>query len=123
MNTNFYINQPESLYRQMTDIMTDHYSLLEKELQSLSESETSEILNFRPFIEANNAFSMYVQAELINLIKHKINANPEVIKPLLQSIKDFKNQKKAELDDFQDYIKNYSELSYKEYKELKNESK
>lgn len=119
MNTNFYINPDNSIYKQFQDYGIDHYSNLEKELQSLSESDMGGLAVFQPYIEANNRLSMLVQAELLNLVKGKINGNPEVIKDVIESVREYKRMKTRELDEFQDYIKNYSELSYKEYRELK----
>ena len=101
----------------------DHYSNLEKELQSLSDSDVNDLSNFQPYIEANNKLSVLVQAELLSLVKAKINANPEVIQNVIGSIKEFKKIRQQEQDDFQDYIRNYSDLTYKEYKELKYEKK
>ena len=85
--------------------------------------EINELLNFKPYIESNNALSILVQAEVLNLVRGKINSNPEVINNVIGSIKEFKNIKKKEEDNFKDYIRNYSELSYKEYLELKNGTK
>lgn len=116
---NFYINPDSSLFKQYQDFNIDHYANLEKELQSLTEFEISELANFQPYIEANNRLSILVQAELLNLVKGRINGNPEVIKQVVESVKLYKQNKTKELDELQDYIKNYPELSYNEYKELK----
>lgn len=116
---NFYINPDSSLFKQYQDFNIDHYANLEKELQSLTEFEISELANFQPYIEANNRLSILVQAELLNLVKGKLNGNPEVIKQVVESVKLYKQNKTKELDELQDYIKNYPELSYNEYKELK----
>lgn len=124
MNNNFFLtNDSQSLYNQYMQMHVDHYSNLEKELQSLSDSDVNELSNFQPYIEANNKLSVLVQAELLSLVKAKINANPEVIQNVIGSIKEFKKIRQQEQDDFQDYIRNYSDLTYKEYKELKYEKK
>lgn len=121
---NFYINQDaQSVYGQFVNITTDHYTNLQKELQTLTDSEVEELAVFKPYIEANNKFSILVQTELINLVKRQINSNPEVINNVIDSIKLFKKEKSKEMDDFQDYIKNFSEMTYKEYKQLKYENK
>lgn len=128
MNNIFLGDKDTSMYQYYQQFMQqnqpmDYYKNLENELQSLSNDEINELLNFKPYIESNNALSIFVQAEVLNLVRGKINSNPEVINNVINSIKEFKNIKKKEEDNFKDYIKNYSELSYKEYLELKNSNK
>lgn len=117
---NFYIQDNQSLYQQYKNLYTDHYTELEKELSTLSESEMSELGSFKPYNEANNTLALLIQQELLKLVRMEINKNPEIINNVISSIKQFKSIKRKEQDDFQDYIKNYSELTYREYKELKN---
>lgn len=119
---NIYINQ-DSLFQQYQNLTTDFYALLQKEMEGLTEIELAELTKFKPYIEANNKLSILVQAELINLVKRQINANPEVIKNVIESIKEYKKQRDKEMNDFQDYIKNFSDITYKEYMELKYENK
>ena len=116
---NFYFNPENSVFKTIQDFNTDHYSNLEKELQSLSENDITELANFQPYIEANNRLSMIVQAELLSLVKGKLNGNPEVINSVIGAVREFKKIRQQEQDDFQDYIRNYPELTYKEYRELK----
>ena len=120
---NFYINQDQSLFQQYQNLTIDHYSILQKELQTLSENETNELSNFKPYIEANAKLSMLVQSELLNLVKRQINNNPDIVNSVIESVKMFKNEKSKEMNDFQDYIKNFSDITYKEYKQLKYENK
>lgn len=120
---NFYINQDQSLFQQYQNLTIDHYSILQKELQTLTENETNELANFKPYIEANAKLSMLVQSELLNLVKRQINSNPDIVNGVIESVKMFKNEKSKEMNDFQDYIKNFSDITYKEYKQLKYENK
>lgn len=125
MNNNIYFGQDGSMYQQFQQMIqqqsTDYYSNLEKELQSLSDTDIQELSVFRPYIEANNALSVFIQAALVNLVRKEINGQPEVIQKVIDSIKLFKDNKNKERLDFEDYIKNYSDLTYKEYKQLKYE--
>lgn len=124
---NIYINPDDTLFQKYKEFLNnqqvDHYANLEKELQSLSDSDVSELYNFKPYNEANNALAIFVQGELLKLVRSEINRNPEVINNVISAIKEFKSIKQKEQDDFQDYIKNFSDLTYKEYKELKNEKR
>ena len=120
---NFYINQDQSLFQQYQNLTTDFYALLQKEMEGLSEVEIAELSKFQPYVEANNKLGILVQAELLNLVKRQINAQPEVIKNVIESVKQYKKERNKEMNDFQDYIKNYSDITYKEYKELKYANK
>lgn len=126
MNTNFFINpNDQSIYQQYLQMQNnvDYYGKLEQELQSLTDNDINGLSVFRPYIEANNALSMLVQAELLNLVRTKINSNPDVINNVINAVRSYKQEKSKEQSDFQDYIKNYSDLSYKEYLQLKNNKK
>ena len=125
---NIYINAEQSLYKQYQQFVNniDYYSNLEKELQSLTDDEVNELINFQPYIDSNNALNMLVQAELLNLVRTKINSNPDTINKVVDSIKLFKSNKNKEQQEFQEYIRHYSDMTYKDYLRLKqqqNESK
>ena len=120
---NIYINPEQSIFQQYQNLTTDFYALLQKEMEGLSEVEIAELSKFKPYIEANNKLGILVQAELLNLVKRQINANPEIIKGVIESVKEYKKERDKEMNDFQDYIKNYSDITYKEYKELKYANK
>lgn len=127
MNNNIFLSGPQdsSLFSQYQDFIQhhrpiDHYANLEKELQSLSDADITELSNYKPYNEANNALAMLIQSELLKLVRNEINKNAEAINNVIASIKEYKNQKQKEQNDFQDYIKNYSDLTYNDYIKLKN---
>lgn len=129
MNNNIFLSSPEnaSMFQQYQQFMqqqqVDTYAQLEKELHSMSDADVAGLSNFKPYNEANNALAILVQGELLKLVRSEINKKPEVINNVISAIKEFKSIKQKEQDDFQDYIKNFSDLTYKEYKELKNEKR
>lgn len=129
MNTNFFINpNDQNIFNQYQQMMqsqqqVDTYAILEREMQSLSDNDIIELSRFQPYIQANNALSMLVQGELLKMVRNEVNKQPEVINNVINSIKEFKSMKQKDLDDFQDYIKNYSDITYKEYKQLKEQNK
>ena len=121
---NFYINQDsQSLYSQFLNATTDYYALLQREMEALTPAELSELNSYSPYIQANKQLSDFLQLELINLVRRQLNSKPEIIKNVIESIKSYKNEKQQELSDFNDYIKNFSDLTYNEYKKLKDETK
>ena len=126
MNNNIFLSGQEnaSIFQQYQQFMqqqqqVDTYAQLEKELQTMSDADVAGLSNFKPYNEANNALAILVQGELLKLVRSEINKKPELINNVISAIKQFKSLKQKEQDDFQDYIKNYSDLTYKEYKELK----
>ena len=130
MNNNIFLSSPEnaSIFQQYQQFMqqqqqVDTYAQLEKELQTMSDADVAGLAVFQPYNEANNALAILVQGELLKLVRSEINKKPEVINNVISAIKQFKSLKQKEQDDFQDYIKNFSDLTYKEYKELKNNEK
>ena len=100
----------------------DHYARIENELQTLNEDELQELLLYEPYVTSNNALMMVVNGELMKLVRMQVNQRYEVIDSVVRAIQDFKKNKNKEVKDFQDYIKNYSHLTYKEYLELRNEN-
>lgn len=123
---NIYINPNDSLFQQYQQFLqqqqnVDHYSKLENELKTLSDKEVSELASYKPYNETNGVLTMVVQAELLKLIRSELNRNPEVINNVISAVRDFKALKNKEKSDFEDYIKNYSHLTYADYTKLKNE--
>lgn len=68
-----------------------------------------------------------IQDEMLRNVKWKINNNPDAIskmdklKDIIMSAKKEKNEEQnRNLMELNDYIKNYSDLTFNEYKQLKN---
>ena len=113
----------QSLYSQFRAI--DHYSRLEQELQVLSDEDVQDLMKYEPYLKANDTLHMFVQGELLKLVRNHINQYPQVIEDVISSIKDFKKNKektqKNFINEFSDYLKNFSDMSYQDYLKLKNE--
>ena len=92
------------------------------------DSETAELLNSNEeFAVLNASLQSLVQSELMLLVKYKINANENAvdnIKKQMNIMKSMTNQvkeqEKQNFNELNDYIKNYSHLTFDEYKKLKN---
>lgn len=121
--TNKGIFDEQSLYSQFRAI--DHYSRLEQELQVLSDEDVQDLMKYEPYLKANETLHMVVQGELLKLVRNHINQYPQVIEDVISSIKDFKKNKektqKNFINEFSDYLKNFSDMSYQDYLKLKNE--
>ena len=102
---------------------------LNQELKSL-DPRTLETLNQNTtFMQLNQELQSTIQDEMLGLIKNKLNNNPLVatnIKKQIQVIKDVTNdakeQERQSMYELNDYMQNYSHLSFDEYKRLKSGS-
>ena len=78
------------------------------------------------YLHLNEDLQRMMQEEMIRSVKWKINSNPtavtkmERLKELIISAKKNKeDEDKKVMSDINDYIKNYSDLTFDEYKQLK----
>lgn len=78
------------------------------------------------YMKANEDIQRLIQEEIVKSIKWKINSNPEAVtklermKDLITSArKNKEDEDKKVMADLNDYIKNYSDLTFEEYKQLK----
>ena len=67
-----------------------------------------------------------IQTEIMKSVKHSLNTNPEVISKINRAkdiIKEVKINQEAEdrksLNELNDYITNYSDMTFNEYKQFK----
>lgn len=81
------------------------------------------------FVQLNNSIQQDIQMAIMKEVKWKINSNQESVKTI-NRIKEIINTFKQEKDnedrknmlELTDYIKNYSDMTFNEYKRLKNKS-
>lgn len=75
----------------------------------------------------NAELQFLIQEEMLRNVKWKINNNPDAVskmdrlKSIIMSVKKEKNEENNKnLMELNDYIKNYSDITFNEYKQLKN---
>lgn len=78
------------------------------------------------YLKINEDLQKMIQEELMKSVKTKINSNPDAIskmerlKELISGAQKMKTDAdKKTMADINDYIKNYSDLTFEEYKQLK----
>ena len=78
------------------------------------------------YLKINEELQKMIQEELMSSIKWKVNSNPtaiskmERLKSLIQGAQKVKTDEDRKImADINDYIKNYSDLTFEEYKQLK----
>lgn len=104
----------------------DHLGVLD-EMVRTADSAIVESLNTNPeFIQINSWIQQAIQIEIMKSIKNNLNTNPEVISKINRAkdiIKELKISQEAEdrksLNELNDYITNYSDMTFNEYKQLK----
>lgn len=136
---NFFLNQDPLLttqqYETQTPIMFQHQipnmkdtvGELDRTLKGLSSAVMNKLNENVTFNNLNASFQNSVQQELLSLVRNKLNMDTNVINnvnELLKIINDVKkeveSEKEESLNEMNDYMKNYSHLTFDEYKKLKN---
>lgn len=137
---NFFVNQDPLLqqtpvqqmnpliYQQIQELgIKDNIDELDKMLKTLSPAVLSKLTSDEKFNKLNEEFQSTVQQELLSLVRGRLNTNPLVVENINKQIKiieDIKrsveSEKEASLNEMNDYMKNYSHLTFDDYKRLKN---
>ena len=135
---NFFVNQdpllqqnpyPQPIYLQdmsQQPIIKDWVGELDRMLKGLDQ-QTSDALNQdQTFVELNTALQATIQSELMNLIRARLNTQPDIVENVrkqIEMIKKTSNQTKENerksINELNDYMKNYSHLSFDEYRKMK----
>ena len=100
---------------------------LDKNMKSLDESTVNLLNQNQEFITLNAQLQNIIQNEIMGLVKFKINNMTNAcdnIKKQLEIIETTNNQikqtEKQNLAEINDYIQNYSNLTFNEYKKFKS---
>lgn len=120
---------PQPIYLQdmsQQPIIKDWVGELDKMLKGLDQ-QTSDALNQdQTFVELNTALQATIQSELMNLIRARLNTQPDIVENVrkqIEMIKKTSNQTKENerksFNELNDYMKNYSHLSFDEYRKMK----
>ena len=124
-----YPQYPIEFYRQqmMQQPVKDYISDLDQEIKNLDPMIIAQLNQDQKFVQLNAQFQQVVQEEMLNIIRNKLNSNPlvvdnikkqiDVIKEVSNSTKEKERQNMYELND---YMQNYSHLTFDEYKRLKS---
>lgn len=92
------------------------------------DSDVAESLSVNvDYLRINSELQAMIQEEMIKNVKWSINNNPEAINKMtslrdmiLSTKKEKSDENSRNLMELNDYIKNYSDLTFDEYKRLKN---
>lgn len=111
-----------------TQAQSNVFDDIEKEISSLTEDQKNYLMSQEEFIDCQHDVDHVTQAVLANMLRPYILNNPEaksVIDRQLETIKAIKKRAVKEAnkqqDMFKEYTENYSNMSWNEYVQLKND--
>ena len=104
----------------------DYLGEIDEMVKELDEEVALTLSADMEYLKINEDLQKMIQEEMMRNVKWKINANPDAInkmsrlKELIVAAKKTKSDEDRKvMADINDYIKNYSDLTFEEYKQLK----
>ena len=104
----------------------DYLGEIDDIMKDLDEDVALSLNSDVEYLKLNDDLQRMIQEEMMRSVKLKINSNPDAItkmerlKQLISTAKKQKNDEERKMmADINDYIKNYSDLTFEEYKQLK----
>jgi hypothetical protein len=140
-----YISEPD-IKRQL-DVITQQYQQLQqskasetpqhdwigdfdKALKELEPELVETISTDQEFVQLNALVQQDIQTEIMSSIKWRLNGNSSVtqrVKRLMDIITYYKqnkvNEDKKNISELNDYIQNYSDMTFNEYKKMKESAR
>lgn len=104
----------------------DHLGELDTMIANLDEDDIAILNNDAEFIQLNEFIQKSIQEEIVNTIKWKINSSQDKIdkinklKEIINNVKKEKEiARNKSISEINDYIQNYSDMTFNEYKKIK----
>lgn len=117
----------EMQQQQQQPLVTDWVGDLDKAMKELDSSTIELLNNDSEFSTLNIQLQALVQKELMDLVKIKINSNNSAVDNIKKQMDIMRNttqkvkeEEKQNFNDLNDYLKNYSHLTFNDYKRLKS---
>ena len=111
---------------QTSEYQEDHIGSLDNLVRGLDPVIAESLGADQEFIQLNAWIQQAIQNEIMKGVKIKLNSNPEVIakvnraKEIVNELKTIQdNEDRKSLIELNDYVQNYSDMTFKEYKQLK----
>ena len=116
--------------QQQSENGKDYLGELDNMMRELDENVTEKLQANTEFVELNGQLQGMIQEEIMKTVRWKINSKPEAISKI-DSLKKIINTAKKEqaveekknLMELNDYLNNYSSMSFDDYKRIKNQTK
>lgn len=118
-------NKNEQL-QQPSQSPVDYLGELDNVLSNLNETDIQTLNQDQEFIQLNSSIQQAIQLEIVNSIKWKLNSNPDIsnkvdrIKNIINNVKKEREvEERRNMNELNDYIQNYSDMTFNEYKKIK----
>lgn len=138
-NINPYDNQISdayaNLYRQQlmqqpqpnNELLKDWVGELDYKMKNLQPEVVKELNKNDEFMQLNKIIQNEIQSEIMSIVKFKLNSSQNIqnnIKRQLEIINEVSehtyDEERRNISELNDYVKNYSHLTFDEYKRIKN---
>lgn len=120
------MQQYQNLQPQAPHPSKDHLGELDNMMKGLDADIAQILLEDDEYISINNELQSMIQEEIMKSIRWKINSNQVAIQKIDKLKEIIKNankerelEEKRNMQELNDYIKNYSNMTFDEYKKLK----
>lgn len=104
----------------------DYLAEIDNMVKDLDDDLIQVLTSDPEYVHINDELQKMIQEEMMRNIKWKINTNPDAITKMDKLKEIISNAKKTKADedkkvmaDINEYIRNYSDLTFEEYKQLK----
>jgi hypothetical protein len=104
----------------------DYLGEIDEMVRTLDDDVALSLTSDVEYLKLNDDIQKMIQEEMMRSVKWKINSNPDAVnkmsrlKELIVAAQKVKNDEDRKvMADINDYIKNYSDLTFEEYKQLK----
>ena len=104
----------------------DYVGSLDEMVRTLDPAIIESLNANQEFVQINGWIQQVIQMELMKSIKHSLNTNQEVIskvnraKDIIREVKiNQETEDRRSLNELNDYITNYSDMTFNEYKQFK----
>lgn len=118
---------PPPQYQERPMVQKDYLGELDEMLKNLDGEVAESLSNNVEFVQLNTGVQQLIQEEIMKAVKWQINSNQDAVQKIekLKTIitethKERESEDKKNLSELNDYIKNYSDLTFNEYKQLKS---
>lgn len=116
--------QPQQNYQQY-----DHLGELDRLMKNVNPNTIVLLADNAEYQKLSQDLTSLIQNELMSSIRWKINGNQEAIKNIQRQMelinnanKTLEDEQRQNLNELNDYVKNYSNITFEEYKKIKNEA-
>lgn len=112
---------------QPPEVIEDHLGSLDDMVKEIDPTVLENLNNNEEFVQINLWIQQAIQGEIMRSVKTKLNSNSELVskvnraKDIIREAKVIQdNEDRKSLMELNDYITNYSDMSFNEYKQLKS---